>query len=166
MVIHKAAEDVFIKVLNTIKLKMSESEKAVREACKNIKSALSEIISAISEVESKLSSLGSTSGNIKVNIPKFATGGYPTRGSLFIANEAGPELVGRMNGRTAVSSNDEITGIRDAIVDTSNIETELLSRLVMIDQAILDKDVVIIGDRELARIVGEGSSQMGMNIIS
>lgn len=166
MIIHKAAEDVFIKVLNTIKLKMSEAEKAVREACKNIKSALSEIISAISEVESKLSSLGSTSGNIKVNIPKFATGGYPTRGSLFIANEAGPELVGRMNGRTAVSSNDEITGIRDAIVDTSNIEAELLSRLVMIDQAILDKDVVIIGDRELARIVGEGSSQMGMNIIS
>ena len=166
MVIHKAAEDVFIKVLNTIKIKMSEAEKAVREACQNIKSALSEIISAISEVESKLSSLGSTSGNIKVNIPKFATGGYPTRGSLFIANEAGPELVGRMNGRTAVSSNDEITGIRDAIVDTSNIETELLSRLVMIDQAILDKDVVIIGDRELARIVGEGSSQMGMNIIS
>ena len=166
MVIHKAAEDVFIKVLNTIKLKMSESEKAVKEACRNIKNALSEIISAISEVESKLSSLGSTSGNIKVNIPKFAAGGYPTRGSLFIANEAGPELVGRMNGRTAVSSNDEITGIRDAIVDTSNIEAELLSRLVMIDQAILDKDVVIIGDRELARIVGEGSSQMGMNIIS
>ena len=41
-------------------------------------------------------------------VPKFATGGYPTMGSLFIANEAGAEMVGNIGGRTAVANNDQI----------------------------------------------------------
>lgn len=45
----------------------------------------------------------------------FADGGFPTKGDLFIANEAGPELVGTMGGRTAVANNDQITsGIKQA----------------------------------------------------
>ena len=71
-----------------------------------------------------------------------------------------------MNGRTAVASNDEISGIRDAVLDSGTIQSELLGRIVMLTQAILDKDPIIIGDRELARIVGEGNSQMGMSIIT
>lgn len=46
---------------------------------------------------------------------QFASGGFPTQGELFVAREAGPELVGQMNGRTAVANNDQITdGIRQA----------------------------------------------------
>ena len=46
---------------------------------------------------------------------QYASGGFPTQGELFIAREAGPELVGQMNGRTAVANNDQITdGIRQA----------------------------------------------------
>lgn len=41
-------------------------------------------------------------------IPRFADGGMPSTGSLFIANEAGPELVGSIGGRTAVMNNDQI----------------------------------------------------------
>ena len=45
----------------------------------------------------------------------FASGGFPTEGELFMAREAGPELVGQINGRTAVANNDQITdGIRQA----------------------------------------------------
>ena len=166
MFIHAAAEDVFQRVYLTIKNKMHDAELAVLEVCRNIKNAISEIVNAISDVENKLSSLGSSTSNIKVTLPKYAAGGYPTRGSLFIANEAGPELVGTMNGRTAVASNDEISGIRDAVLDSGTIQSELLGRIVMLTQAILDKDPIIIGDRELARIVGEGNSQMGMSIIT
>ena len=39
---------------------------------------------------------------------KFASGGFPDTGSLFIAREAGPELVGTINGNTAVANNDQI----------------------------------------------------------
>lgn len=38
----------------------------------------------------------------------FASGGYPTAGQLFIANEAGAEMVGTINGKTAVANQDEI----------------------------------------------------------
>lgn len=41
-------------------------------------------------------------------IPQFAEGGFPNMGELFIANEAGPELVGRIGGRPAVMNNDQI----------------------------------------------------------
>jgi len=43
------------------------------------------------------------------NPPKFfADGGFPDQGQMFIAREAGPELVGTLNGRNAVANNDQI----------------------------------------------------------
>lgn len=55
----------------------------------------------------------------------FANGGFPTEGQLFVANEAGPELVGTMGGRTAVANADSITdgirqGVYDAVVAANN----------------------------------------------
>lgn len=52
-------------------------------------------------------------------IPRLASGGFVNSGQLFIANEAGPELVGQMGGRTAVANNAQIIqgislGISDA----------------------------------------------------
>lgn len=51
----------------------------------------------------------------------FASGGFPTSGELFIANEAGPEMVGTMGGKTAVANNDQIVagisqGVYNAVV--------------------------------------------------
>ena len=46
----------------------------------------------------------------------YAEGGFPDYGELFIANEQGPELVGRLGGRTVVANNDQITsGIARAV---------------------------------------------------
>ena len=41
-------------------------------------------------------------------VPKLANGGFVEQGQLFVAREAGPELVGTMNGNTAVANNDQI----------------------------------------------------------
>ncbi len=38
----------------------------------------------------------------------FASGGFPNIGEMFIAREAGPELVGTIGGRTAVANNSQI----------------------------------------------------------
>ena len=59
-------------------------------------------------------------GVIKVQ----ANGGYLTQGELFIAREAGAEMVGTIGGRTAVANNDQITeaissAVYDAIVSAS-----------------------------------------------
>ena len=49
-------------------------------------------------------------------VKAFAAGGFPEQGSLFLANEYGAEMVGTINGRTAVANNDQIvTAIRDGV---------------------------------------------------
>ena len=45
----------------------------------------------------------------ELNLPKFAGGGYVGAGQMFIAREAGAEMVGNIGGRTAVANNDQIT---------------------------------------------------------
>ena len=48
----------------------------------------------------------------------FAQGGFPDEGQMFIAREAGPELVGTVGGRTAVASNNDIfEGIRAGVFE-------------------------------------------------
>lgn len=51
-------------------------------------------------------------------IPQLATGGYPTKGELFMANENGiPEMVGRIGNQTAVANNDQIeTSLTNALI--------------------------------------------------
>lgn len=50
------------------------------------------------------------------NVSWYARGGFPTPGQLFVANEAGPEMVGSMDGKTAVANNDQIVaGIRAGV---------------------------------------------------
>lgn len=51
---------------------------------------------------------GGSSGGASHHGGKFASGGFPQEGQLFLAREAGPELVGTMGGHTAVANNDQI----------------------------------------------------------
>lgn len=52
---------------------------------------------------------GGRSYSYNPNKPGFyASGGYPTSGSLFFASESGPEMVGTIGGNTAVANNDQI----------------------------------------------------------
>lgn len=69
--------------------------------------------------------LGIEAGSIQLftipEIPRLATGGFPATGQMFIAREAGPELVGRMGNRNAVVNNDQIVegvaaGVYQAVV--------------------------------------------------
>lgn len=78
----------------------------------------------------------------------YKNGGFPGMGDLFVANEAGPELVGTVNGKSAVASNNEITGIRDAIYDSSRQElamlrrqNDLLMQIVQKEFGITDSDI-------------------------
>ena len=41
-------------------------------------------------------------------VKKYAVGGLPNMGQMFVAREAGPELVGTLGGHTAVMNNDQI----------------------------------------------------------
>ena len=56
----------------------------------------------------------------------YASGGFPSEGELFVAREAGPELVGSIGGRTAVANNDQIVqgiraGVYEAVVSAMSL---------------------------------------------
>lgn len=73
-------------------------------------------------------------------VRKFATGGFPNRGQLFIANESGPEMVGRIGGRTAVANKDQITdGIATAVYAANAEQNQLLREQNELLRAILAK---------------------------
>ena len=54
-------------------------------------------------------------------VPSYAQGGFPGEGQMFVAREAGPEMVGTIGNRTAVANNDQIVesvsrGVYQAVV--------------------------------------------------
>lgn len=59
------------------------------------------------------------------NLQWYARGGFPEAGQLFVANEAGPEMVGKMGNRNAVANNNQIVegiknGVFEAVLDAFN----------------------------------------------
>ena len=62
-----------------------------------------------------LSALNLPTSLPKLNIEWYAEGGFPETGQLFVAREAGPELVGNIGNKAAVANNDQIVeGIAQA----------------------------------------------------
>lgn len=159
----KVAIEVFAKVRDAIKTHIENAEYDVKFACENMKEAIQSVMDEIDELIEKLKDLPS---NVSFHVDGYASGGFPSTGSLFFANEAGPELVGTIRGNTAVANNNEITGIREAVLASGNQESELLARLITITQALLDKEPVVIDDRNIARMATSGQGRLGMNIIT
>lgn len=165
--IYEAAEKTFEEVKEVIRKKMKEAEEIVHDVTENMIEMIQAVIDKVNEAIESINHLNSMSISVGGGgIPGFAAGGFPTTGSLFVANEAGPELVGTVNGRTAVANHGEITGIKDAVYQSSSVETQLLSQIIDIAGAILAKDPVVLGDRDIAMANNRGQSMLGMSFIS
>lgn len=81
------------------------------------------------------------------NFTKFESGGFPRSYSAFIAGENGKvELMGTVGGKTAVAGNSEITGIKEAVYNSSQQEVELLRQQNQLLQALLNKEYGITED--------------------
>ena len=66
-------------------------------------------------------------------------------GELFIANEAGPELVGTVNGRTAVANNDQIvSGIAAGVASAQEDQNALLREQNAILRQLLAKEGTVV----------------------
>ena len=53
-------------------------------------------------------SVNSSGSSASISFRAYASGGFPDEGQMFVAREAGPELVGNVGRRTAVVNNDQI----------------------------------------------------------
>lgn len=76
-----------------------------------------------------------------IDVKWKANGGFLNKGDLFVANERGAEMVGSMNGRTAVANNQQIVdGIRQGVRDANESEVALLKEQNDLLRAILEKE--------------------------
>lgn len=81
--------------------------------------ATNTIISAVNALMRTIGYTGGISAIPTVSIPRYADGGFVDQGQLFIAREAGAEMVGSIGRRTTVANNDQIVdgityGVREA----------------------------------------------------
>lgn len=85
----------------------------------------------------------------------FANGGFPAQGSMFLAGERGAELVGNINGRTAVANSDQITnGIAQAVFAAITSANAQSGGDVPIQTSIY------IGEEQIARAVTKGQRKI------
>lgn len=72
-----------------------------------------------------------------LSIQWYAQGGFPQSGQLFMAREAGAELVGTMGGRTAVANNDQIeAGIARGVEEANEGVVSVLYQLLSVAEDI------------------------------
>lgn len=86
----------------------------------------------------------------EISIPRLAGGGTVSSGQMFIAREAGPELVGTIGNRTAVANNDQIVaGITNGVATANDAVVAAIYALLGVVES---KDMVVnIGDDEIGR---------------
>jgi methyl-accepting chemotaxis protein len=73
-----------------------------------IKNAVLDFTARLTGKSTKKADGGVFSGGSWKPVKKYAVGGLPNMGQMFVAREAGPELVGTLGGHTAVMNNDQI----------------------------------------------------------
>ena len=89
-----------------------------------------------------------------LNISWYANGGFPNAGQLFMAREAGPELVGTMGGHTAVANNDQIVeGIRQGVYEAVSAAMSQGNGETVV-KVYLDSKEIKAGQDRLARAMG------------
>lgn len=152
--------------------------KPIKDMAKDIDEKFGGIVTSISEAWDKVKKTLSTpislpkiklphfsiTGNLsldppsipKISVDWYANGGFPEAGQLFMAREAGPELVGSIGGKTAVANNDQIVegiayGVRDANEDIVNALYAVAQQII---QTVRDKDTsAYIDGRKISREV-------------
>lgn len=104
------------------------------------KSAGTKVLESIKHTLWDLSPIGALV-NLGKKIFGFASGGFPDAGQLFIAREAGAEMIGSLGGHTAVANNDQIVeGIREGVEAAMERQNQLLRRQNELLQALLEKE--------------------------
>ena len=90
------------------------------------------------------------------NIPRYASGGLPSHGTMFVAGENGPEIMGHINGRTEILNKSQladamygavVSGMANAV---NALGTYLGNRMSICTNAIIQS-------------IGSGVEYLGMN---
>lgn len=132
----------------------------VSSAVSSIKSAFS---GAANSANNSLSSINTTTSSATPRtVTARATGGFVDRGDVFIANEAGPEMVGTIGGRTAVANNDQITSAIESAVYRAMSEANAQQS----QQTIQVESKVYLDSKQITASVEKTQRQRGASIMA
>lgn len=108
------------------------------------------------------SQITSASTGVK-KIRSYASGGFVDEGQLFIAREAGAEMVGTMGRKTAVVNNDQIVEGISAGVSVAN--DGVISAIYALLNAVEEKDLSVnIGDNEIGQSYDRYNRTRGVRV--
>lgn len=150
------------KSLDTVKSGMTEKEwtfdgvaSGLKKTFEDAKSGIKGVWNSIAEKLNGEHSIGE--GKLKINLPTFATGGFPEDG-LFLASHH--ELVGHFsNGKTAVANNDQIiagieTGVYSAVskaMAQNNGGSQYISNEIIVDGDVVARSITKAQNRQNMR---------------
>ena len=122
--------------------------------------ALKEALKVKLDLKATANGKTSTIGTIKSYT--MATGGIggilDMPGQLFIAREAGPELVGTMGGHNAVANNQQIVeGIQSGVAQANQEQNALLGQIVNGVYQLLQKDITISPSVALGQVMARSA---------
>ena len=87
-------------------------------------------------------------------ITQYASGGQPSQGQMFIAREAGPELVGTLGGKTAVMNNDQIVAsVSNGVYQANAEQNALLRQQNQLLMQIASKDTQVVANVSVSDII-------------
>lgn len=100
-------------------------------------------------------------------ITKFETGGYPETGQMFIAREAGAELVGNIGRKTAVVNNEQIVAsVSRGVAEANSEQNSLLREQNSLLRSLLEKESgVYIDGKKVTASVEKHQRERGRTIL-
>jgi phage-related protein len=146
-------------------------KKAINAVLKVAEDVLNAPIRAINKLIESVRSipgLGGLQTLKEFNLPRMASGGFADVGQLFIAREAGPEMVGTMSGRTAVANNDQIVrGIASGVAAANDSQNRLLAEQNDLLRQLLAKNASVnIDGRTANKILDNTRKMSGASILT
>lgn len=104
----------------------------------------------------------------RIPMPTYATGGFPQTGELFVAREAGAEMVGSIGRRTAVANNDQIVaGIASGVATANSESNALLREQNGLLRAMLEKESgVYLDGKSITKSVEKHQRERGRVLVT
>ncbi len=127
-VIEKNIKTAFSNAKSSVITNVNEMSEKTEGVFSRMRESISKMMNNIAEARNSAASMETmsvattviSSGRKKMQVSTRAEGGFVNTGEMFIAREAGPELVGKIGNSTAVANNEQIVeavsrGVYDAV---------------------------------------------------
>lgn len=167
-------KDVLSNVSGVAENELNPAIQSVTDKFRENTQAIQENLKMFDAWDAKASNIKIGTGNLRdrgysSSMQGYASGGFPETGQLFLAREAGAEMVGSIGGHTAVANNDQIVqGIESGVYSAvANALSPLLSQIERNTRESASKDLTVrIGDRDIAKANNRGQKLIGATIMS